>query len=1335
MRLLLLLSCLLNSHTNRLLAQALATDLIAPADWKEKGLVIRLKDDLNHPQLAWPVTLLQYRIDFGASGAAKDKLALLDEATGKPVPFQLTDIVEVNQLVQKATLCFLSHLPSGGDKRFRLVATVKKPVATRNQDLPVVKVRKNDESILLSNGLVQVEIPAANAGKRMAPILRFGKAGSWLGRGEIPASLKMVQLTVTEKDTGPLLAHYTLQYDFEGGKHYQATIKLVAGMEFVELEEEMTGFAAADSAAWRLVWEGIRPQYRYCPNRADQVIDSKKKGYENIVWEPLSGTGGSASAQKHPQLPFDQQSGPGGRLPFSIAAYDNWISWWRLPTAAFWNEKQNTTIGLFIKDTEKWNDGTYPVWGSKPDLSISFHVKDSILDYRFPLVSGSRSTALATYAHDKDIARVNATHVPLLHIDYLRRWYGWVSLDKVKEWVLDYEAPLLTYPRYFKPEHATARMTLADLESRLANELSQVATGSERSKGPNPVGAREFYEYITPLFDLHANTMNPARRKRLRARYLFMNYVCMDEALMPVRTLLSGHPNFLADIKGVPGTSAFLFPDHPQAGQMADHFEKSIALNFNYHVRPEVGAWDARGGRWTENLSCYTWAHLQPTVRTSYLLHHYFDGRNRILQPGVSMHAAWLLNALTSPLQAAASKRVYPPQGAHAHGVAPPDVFRLLGQELFYYNPLLAEHLFWVTSAQDLPFEADKVKTRFWSDLLKGKWENNRGTNPHLRSAKYTGYGVVLRSGFASANEMYVHLQQIDEGPNYRWGRAGKGGNGVIYYYAQGKRYSHNGIEDVGDGPFGDVERCTNFGVKKAAGYRAIGPYRSVGRHDLSEPLYDFDFAQLASIKANGEAAPDYHSRSVLQSGADYIVVFDEVANEAVEGRFSWFVGTEDDFPAIHQVTPGAVGLDAGIKPSKSLYHTDPAVLPIKGRYYDGKGNFLTVVTHKPGIKVIRTSYGCEVVKEGGSAEKVFRSSTRQVYAKNGTCFTGTAGIIQQSATQKDYAAALFSGTTVGIPGMVIELAENNQAGLSCQASRNGYQGKFQSTQAVKLIFTLTKKSKNAFTFYLNGHVVENPSAGKNKMTIEVPAGKHTWQWTAGGVVPDPSIIVKSTVKNQGAVIEWNGVSGATHYQLQMSKDGGLTWANAATTALETTAAISGLENDTKIHVRVIAKGPGGVGEPSAEYPVYITDQVPHAPEGLLVNPNGAEIKITWGEILGAPTYHLYRREKKAEAPTDKLIYSGSEQIFMDKQPGEGQVYEYRVTAVNGNGESKKSTASDTDRSRFLNWEPKPGEGFRRDTESHENGFAEFNPFVEMTRPVLSYPTLEKEKPHAPFKP
>ena len=47
---------------------------------------------------------------------------------------------------------------------------------------------------------------------------------------------------------------------------------------------------------------------------------------------------------------------------------------------------------------------------------------------------------------------------------------------------------------------------------------------------------------------------------------------------------------------------------------------------------------------------------------------------------------------------------------------------------------------------------------------------DNSGTNPHLRSRKYTGYGIVLRSAVDTPAEVSIHLQQIDQGPNYRWG-------------------------------------------------------------------------------------------------------------------------------------------------------------------------------------------------------------------------------------------------------------------------------------------------------------------------------------------------------------------------------------------------------------------------------------------------------------------------------------------------------------------------------------------------------------------------------------
>ena len=83
--------------------------LKVPADWKQQGWTITLKDELHHPGMSWPTSLLQYRLDFGAAGVDKDRFNVTDEA-GRAVPFQLSD----------STLYILSGLPSGASKSFRL---------------------------------------------------------------------------------------------------------------------------------------------------------------------------------------------------------------------------------------------------------------------------------------------------------------------------------------------------------------------------------------------------------------------------------------------------------------------------------------------------------------------------------------------------------------------------------------------------------------------------------------------------------------------------------------------------------------------------------------------------------------------------------------------------------------------------------------------------------------------------------------------------------------------------------------------------------------------------------------------------------------------------------------------------------------------------------------------------------------------------------------------------------------------------------------------------------------------------------------------------------------
>ncbi|MVM33173.1 hypothetical protein GO755_24245 [Spirosoma sp. HMF4905] len=1305
-----------------LFAQAAPTVLVAPANWQQQGLLIQLRDELNHPKMNWPLTRLRYNLDFKEAGVALRSLHLRDAGTGAEVPFQLTDVQLTSGSVRKATLYFLTDLPSGSTKTFRLTSEKGSAKPATLENISVVSIQKNAKTLVLSNGFVRAELPlTTNSSKPVPPMLRVGNATTWLGSGVLTAGLKPTSLTVTEGSIGPLLAEYKLAYTFGKIKRYTATIRLVAGMDFLELDERMQGFSPNDSLAWQLVWDHLKPDFRYTPNRPGAPVNPSSKGYTSFAWEPIGGGPIDTSAKKHPLLPYDQQSQANGKLPFQLTPYDNWLSWWNLHTVAFWNESENQSIGLFINEMEKWNDGDYALWGSNEKLCIQFFRRNEVLYWRFPLVTGTRSTGLAIYPHQKDVDVVNKTNTPFVYIDYLRRWYGWISLDKVKNWVLNYPGKENLSPIFFRPNAEKASTEVASLVQTFASQLDLVADHSERSTGPSPVGTRIYYETIMPRWDAYRQMMQPEQARQNRAAFLFMNQVFMDESLMPIRTMLSGHPNFLADIKGVPGLAAAMFPNHPQARDMADHFEKSIALNFKYHVRPDVPAWQATGGRWTENIGTYTWAFLKPTLRTSYLLHHQYDGRNRILQPNLSQYANWLLNGLTSPLESAGNKRVNPPQGAHAHGITPSNLLRMLGQEMVYYDPLTAEHLFWVTSPDDKGFEYVNGRVDPWGSITDSEWKDNKGTNPHLRSAKYTGYGFTLRHGFGTTHEMYVHLQQIDEGPNYRWGRAAQGGNGVIYYYANGKRYSHNGPEDVGDGPFGDVERCTNFGVKKPGGYRHLGVYRSVGPNDLAEPLSNFGFAQFAQINANKEALPDYRSRSVLQSGGDYILIFDEVSNPQTEGRFAWFVGKDDDFPIIQQLSPGVVPVDADIQPSKSNYHDDKGERLTKGRYYDGKGSFLTVVTHKSDVKAQKTDYGCLVTKDAGAVDWAFRSTAEKTVSLDGMVFQGTAGIIQRG-TDHTYKAALFSGKQIGIPGLLITFTKSGKNALSLEQQTNGFSGSIQAQEPVLVTFVLTKPQSKRLIFYLNGKMLPTQDLAGNAVKVRLINGNYTWQWSNTGVIPAATSITSTTHRSEGAIITWKSIPGAALYRVELSKDGGVSWGTIADNLPKTSLPLQGLTNGTKVHVRILGKGAGGWSAPSDEYPIYVTDQVPHAPEGLLVEPSGKRVSIRWGQILGANRYSLYRREKNGDSTRVINVYSGPERVFFDKTIQSAKVYEYWVTATNGNGVSKRSTMSDTDPARMINWFPKPNESFRRDTRSHENGYDEYNPFVEAAKPILTYP-------------
>ncbi|WP_309720018.1 hypothetical protein, partial [Armatimonas sp.] len=74
-----------------------------------------LSDPLEHPFYWWPRTLLQYPLVFDQP-ADLSRMVLVRTETGEQVPVPLSDVVRDRVGATRATLSFLSDLPSGGHR-------------------------------------------------------------------------------------------------------------------------------------------------------------------------------------------------------------------------------------------------------------------------------------------------------------------------------------------------------------------------------------------------------------------------------------------------------------------------------------------------------------------------------------------------------------------------------------------------------------------------------------------------------------------------------------------------------------------------------------------------------------------------------------------------------------------------------------------------------------------------------------------------------------------------------------------------------------------------------------------------------------------------------------------------------------------------------------------------------------------------------------------------------------------------------------------------------------------------------------------------------------------
>jgi hypothetical protein len=1285
-----------------------------PSVFKNGQAVIVLEDHLRHPLYWWPETLLSYGLVLDEPVSA-EQLTLIDSVSGVEQPFQLTDLKDLPQGKKAVRLHFMSGLKQG-EKR---VYVLRK--GETHPSFPSVSVTKQDGCYQVQTEKYAVRIPASQAaGSRSvpAPVAAVSMDGkNWMGASffkDTSSRANVRSLETKQIAEGPLFATFELRYTFSNGAEYTAVVRCVEGYEFVEIREQMKGFPERSSTRWEMEWTGFEPTHRQAPNHPYGSPKPDGKGFTRYDWETV----GQTMLNSHHGI--IKNTSDDGKIPFEAGIYGNWPAELNVTSSLFWDERSGRSVGIFVQDIAFWDNLQYPVWHDPRIMSVKFYYHDSRLRWSYPLINGARATALSVYPHQKDMDYMDrleewtqpnrtpdgytyqVSMSQYSHNSFLQNRHSTIDLNRVKDWVLVYP-DTSSFPRlYFDEAHVH---TPADLERFFYDSYSNAlpTSGPCQNSGYGP--PRGFYHAYTGMMNGHLPLMPPEQRERMIAMFLMHTYIAAGEDQMPMKHMLSGHPNFLSDVKTVPSFATFLFPGHPEAENWKDLFEKYVELNTHYHSRPDVTAWDAAGGRWTENINTYVWGFLRPAIRANYLLRE-TDGKNRMANTRTAAIASYMLNTLSAPFDGepvepyinakgqrdmhswgvvtgeTGPKRLIPTQGAHSIRRSMPAGYWLFGKYMEHYEPLLSENMRYVARPEYEDAEMiDRDRNAF--NFMYPLDTDDSGTPPDLQSVKITGYGIILRAGVGTGDELSVHLGQIDNGQNYRWGIVGEGGCGSIYFYAGGKSYSNNGKEDVGDRRLQDTDLATNFGVFKD------GRFKSVGRNELTRPLYDLtvgQYAEIVSSEESGYAWPEYAGRSIMLAGSDYFIVYDDVYNQNMATRFSWLTHPADTLPELQVVKSGGAGY---VYTPESPERITVAGRESKGVWFDGTGDMMTFVSHKKGYRCEPTRYGCVVTAPDETADCIFRNDLPVEVNEPDIRFSGTAGFIRRRPGGQEW--AIFHGSRIGNADFEI-LPQDTDAGLSAVLTdQEGMSGKFYCLHPANVTFKCLRGISPRLAFYMDG-VKQDVLIRGNELTVGFPKGRHLWTLTAG--LPDmPRPQIESTRNSKGTVeASVRPVSGAQRYRCEYSVDAGVTWSRKKE-QVKPVFLLRPSGGETKGYIRITALNAEKASEPSVIYPVYFTSAKPHYPDGLKLKIDGKQVTATWGQVLGCSAYKLYRREAGGSY---RLIYSGSRRQYTDRLPETDGIREYAVSTLNGNGESSLCRAVTTDPDSWLNFEPVKNEPFRR---------------------------------------
>lgn len=347
-----------------------------------------------------------------------------------------------------------------------------------------------------------------------------------------------------------------------------------------------------------------------------------------------------------------------------------------------------------------------------------------------------------------------------------------------------------------------------------------------------------------------------------------------------------------------------------------------------------------------------------------------------------------------------------------------------------------------------------------------------------------------------------------------------------------------------------------------------------------------------------------------------------------------------------------------------------------------------TNLTATPGDTTITLSWGAV---QGATGYRIFRGTTSNGQSStplatvNGTTFTntgltnGTAYFYKVAAInaggQGPMSAQATATPTTGLsaptsltatPGdRQITLTWNGVTGATGYRVFRGTTSNGQSTTAITTVngtsFTNTGLTNGTAYFY---KVAAISATGQGPLSNEATATPTTSLTAPTNLTAVP--------RSGSVVLNWGAVTGATSYRVFRGTTSNGQGATAIASPTGTTFTNTGLTNGTAYFYKVASVNAGGQSPMSAEASATPV-AVPVAPTGLSVTSGDAVITVSWTAVTGADTYNVYRGTTPNGQAATAVATGLTSPTFQNTGLTNGTTYYYKVTAVNGSGESPRS--------------------------------------------------------------